>query len=167
MFKKFYIYLIFLSTIISVIFSFSSNDIECYYYPIENNNLISSYFGARELFGKYNFHNGIDIPAILNTPVYSIQNGIVKYIGFDSHGYGNYVVILHTNSYKSIYGHLSGNYSVNIGDQVTAGQIIAYVGPKVLENGILNGNTTGPHLHFSVYSDNGKPIDPLSLVYKK
>jgi murein DD-endopeptidase MepM/ murein hydrolase activator NlpD len=148
-------------------FSFSNTNINYYYYPINNSNYVSSFYGVRELFGKYNFHNGIDIPAIINTPVQTIQNGLIKYIGFDANGYGNYIIILHSNSYKSLYGHLSGEYIINIGDKVYAGQTIAYVGPKTLENGMSNGNTTGPHLHFSVYSNNGKTIDPLSLIYKK
>ncbi len=167
MFKKFYIYLIFLSMITSFMFSFSNTNICNYYYPIKNNNTISSFYGVRQLFGKYNFHDGIDIPAVINTPVYTIQNGIVKYIGFDANGYGNYIIILHTNSYKSLYGHLSGEYTINTGDKVNAGQLIGFVGSKVLSNNMLNGNTTGPHLHFSVYSDKGKSIDPLTLKYEK
>lgn len=167
MFKKFYIYIISLSTLVTFIFSFSKHDYNSYYYPIENNNSISSYYGVRELFGKYNFHNGIDIPAINNTPIHVIQNGIIKYIGFDKYGYGNYIIVLHSNSYKSLYGHLSDSLIVNIGDNVYTGQIIAYIGPKTLSNGGSNGNTTGPHLHFSIYSDDGKTVDPLSLIYKK
>ena len=37
------------------------------------------------------------------------------------------------------------------GDNVTQGQLVAYVGPKYLKNGKLNGMTTGPHLHFTLY----------------
>jgi murein DD-endopeptidase MepM/ murein hydrolase activator NlpD len=166
MFKKFYIYLIFLSSFVSIIFSFSNSSYN-YYYPITNNYAISSPYGARELYGKYNFHSGIDIPAMVDTPIHSIQSGIIKYIGFDDNGYGNYIVLLHTNSYKSIYGHLSENLLVKVGDNINANQIIAYVGPKILSNSISNGNTTGPHLHLSVYSDSGKSIDPQSLIYKK
>jgi len=166
MFKKFYIYLVFLSLLVSVIFSFSNSSYD-YYYPITNNYTISSSYGVRELFGKYNFHDGIDIPSMVDTPVYSIQNGVIKYIGFDDNGYGNYIIILHSNSYKSIYGHLSEEQLVNIGDTINAKQIIAYVGPKILSNGMSNGNTTGPHLHFSIYSNYGKSIDPLTLEYQK
>lgn len=43
------------------------------------------------------------------------------------------------------------------------GQIIGKVGPKYLENGMLNGFTTGPHLHFCIYKD-GKTLDPISLL---
>lgn len=167
MFKKFYIYLISLSTLVSIIFSFSKHDSNSYYYPIEDNNSISSYYGARQLFGKYNFHNGIDIPAVSNTPIHAIKNGIIKYVGFDAYGYGNYIVILHSNSYKSLYGHLSDNLLVNVGNNVSTGQVIAYVGPKILPNGKSNGNTTGSHLHLSIYSNDGKTVDPLSLIYKK
>ncbi len=167
MFKKFYVYLIILSATVSFIFSFSVSNYNQYYFPIKNNDLISSYYGVRELFGKYNFHNGIDIPSPNGTPVHSIENGIVKYAGFDIHGYGNYIIIMHCNAYKSLYGHLSENYLVNIGDNVYRNQIIGYVGPKILSNGNFNGNTTGSHLHFSLYTDSGKSIDPLSVMYKK
>lgn len=167
MFKKFYIYLIILSCFTSFIFSFHETTPSTYFYPIKNNNSISSYYGMRLLFGKNNFHNGIDIPATSGTPIYSIQNGIIQYIGFDNNGYGNYIIILHDNSYKSLYGHTSENYIVKIGDTIKRGQLISYVGKTILTNGKRNGCTTGPHLHFSVFTNEGNSIDPLKLSYEK
>lgn len=167
MFKKFYISSILLIILVTFLSSFSSSNKENYIYPVKNISNISSHYGMRELFGKVHFHNGIDIPAAFGTPICSIYNGIIKYIGFDSNGYGNYIIILHDNSYISLYGHLSENIIVNIGDRIYKGQVFAYVGPKILSNGQNNGSTTGPHLHFTLFSDNGKVIDPLSLNYEK
>lgn len=167
MFKKFYLCLVTSSLLISFIFSCSKVNKYYYYYPIKNNNFISSYYGARELYGKYNFHNGIDIPGKPGTPIYSINNGIVKYIGYDNNGYGNYIVILQNDSYKSLYGHLSEVILVKLGDNIQRGQLISYIGPKILSNGKSNGNTTGPHLHFSVYDGDGKTVDPLTMDYEK
>lgn len=167
MFKNFYIFAGISSLLISILFSQPNINSATYTYPIKNNPIISSYYGNRELFGMNNFHNGIDIPASYGTPVYSINTGIVKYIGFDAKGYGNYIIILHENAFKSIYGHLTENIIVSLGDYVYSGQLISYVGPKILSSGKSNGNTTGPHLHFSVFNNYGKSIDPMTLKYKK
>ncbi|MDD2375863.1 MAG: M23 family metallopeptidase [Clostridia bacterium] len=166
MIKKFYVYTGVLSLVVSFIFSFSKTDTDNYFYPIKNTITISSYYGVRQLFNEYSFHTGIDIPASPGTSIYSISNGVVKYIGFDNNGYGNYIIIIHNNLYKSLYAHLSDNALVKLGDNIKKGQIIAYVGPKILSNGKQNGNTTGPHLHFSIYSNSGKTIDPLTLNYQ-
>lgn len=152
MFKKYSLTFIIFSFIISIFSISTSNKSYLYIYPIKNNSLISSYYGTRILYGKYCFHNGIDIPAIVNTPIYAIDSGAVIYKGFDSNGYGNYIIILHNSNYKSLYGHISDQNVVNLGQNINKGEIIAYVGPKILTNGKNNGNTTGPHLHFSVFT---------------
>lgn len=167
MFKKFCISSSISITLIVFISSFSISTKSEYIYPIKHNNNISSYFGTRILYNKPNFHNGIDIPAVPGTGIYSLQSGIISYIGFDKNGYGNYIIIIHDNSYRSLYGHLSENMIVSIGDRIEAEHLIAYVGPKILSNGLSNGNTTGPHLHFTVYNSNNKTINPLDLEYKK
>jgi murein DD-endopeptidase MepM/ murein hydrolase activator NlpD len=53
---------------------------------------------------------------------------------------------------------------VSTGQSVKAKQKVAYVGPKYLPNGKLNGFTTGQHLHFTLYYNN-KLINPLSIKY--
>jgi len=167
MFKRFYIFLTISSFIGAFIFSFSISSTTSYYYPIKNNVKISSPYGNRQIFGKYSFHNGIDIPAIVGTPVHSINNGVIKHIGFDANGYGNYIIILHQNSFKSLYAHLDDVTLVKLGDYITVNQVISFVGPKVLISGKMNGSTTGPHLHFTVFNDSGRTINPLTLEYKK
>lgn len=143
---------------LAIIFSFVMLSLSSYDYssdlvfPIHSSYNISSDYGYRVL-GSGHFHNGIDIPATVGTPVYAISSGVISQIGFSS-SYGHYIIINYTNSYKTLYGHMSGIYPFDIGDYVSASDIVSYVGPKYLLNGKLNGFTTGPHLHFSIYKDN-------------
>lgn len=132
-------------------------------FPIHSSYNISSYYGYR-ILGNSHFHNGIDIPATVGTPIYPISSGVISQIGFSS-SYGNYLVITYSNGYKTLYGHMSGNYPYSIGKYVSSSDIVAYVGPKYLADGTLNGFTTGPHLHFTVYKD-GSIINPLSISFE-
>lgn len=162
--NKIYIFLILVFSIFSCFFK--SKDLtnfysEGYIYPTTTNS-ISSYFGNREIFGKKNFHSGIDFPVPEGTPVYSTSSGTVISASF-IRGYGNSVIIEHFDGSKALYAHLSETYIVKVGQSVSQGQKIAMVGPKYLSSGILNGLTTGPHLHFTIYNRDGNLIDPLSL----
>lgn len=47
------------------------------------------------------------------------------------------------------------------------GENIGYVGPKYLSDGKLNGYTTGPHLHFTIFLQNGKTTNPLEFSYQE
>lgn len=165
MFKNFYLFFIFFISLFSFLFSTSYSSKTNYYSKPINTNYISSYFGYRELNGKINFHDGIDYPATENTLVYATKSGIVTNTSF-LNGYGNTVTILHSDSTKSLYAHLSEDFLVYTGQTVSQGQVIGKVGPKYLSNGKLNGFTTGPHLHFTIFDSNGKQIDPLSLNLK-
>ena len=169
MFKKFYFVLLIFFLIIS--FIFSSNHINSnnnvMYYPTNNFTTISSPYGYRQLWGKTNFHNGIDFPMPQGSNVYSTMNGTIIYAQFNNVGYGKCIIILHNNGLKSLYGHLSENYIVRVGQTVYSHQLIGYVGPKILSNGKLNGNTTGCHLHFTIFDRNGKTVDPLSFDLQK
>ena len=162
MLKKYFIILIiFLSGIISL-FSFGSSD-DIIYFPIHQKSYyISSYYEYRTL-GTYHFHNGIDIPLTPGTPLYPLASGVVSFVGYYG-DYGNSIIITYHNGYKSLYGHISSNYIVSVGDKVSKDKIVAYVGPKYLSNGKLNGYTTGPHLHFTLYK-NGRLINPLEAKY--
>lgn len=145
-----------------LIFSLSNNSPYDLFFPIHSNYSISSYYGYRTLGSKH-FHNGIDIPALQNTPVYPISSGVISQISFSS-SYGHYIIITYSNGYKSLYGHMSGIYPFSVGSLVNNSDIIAYVGPKYLSNGKLNGFTTGPHLHFTLYKNN-KLIDPTTISF--
>jgi murein DD-endopeptidase MepM/ murein hydrolase activator NlpD len=171
LFKKFYIFFTLSLSIFCLFFNLSYNTSTSsttnpnkWYFPIESKNF-SSYYGYRDLFGKRNFHDGIDIPEIPGTKIYACNNGVITTSSFIK-GYGNSIIILHDNGSKSLYGHLSENYIVKNGNYVKKGEHIGFVGPKVLSNGNLNGYTTGPHLHFTIFLANGKTIDPLTLEYE-
>jgi len=149
MLKKYLIFLLlFLSTILSL-FSFGSSS-SLLQFPVHKKSYyISSYYAYRTL-GTYHFHNSIDIPLVPNTPLYPISYGTVSFIGYNG-GYGNCIIITYSNGYKSLYGHISSDFLVKVGDAVSPNDIVAYVGPKYLKNGKLNGFTTGPHLHYTLY----------------
>ena len=112
-------------------------------YPvIGGQNKITQGYGPSQIdylkFGLVG-HNGIDFSGVLNDPVMAAADGVVSWQAFESGGYGNYVMITHTDSSTTIYGHLA---SVNCkkGDTVKSGQVIGYMGST--------GNSTGVHLHF-------------------
>ena len=162
MLKKFPLIVIIFISFISLFFSPTIKDNNLYFPVRKKKYYISSYFGYRTL-GSYHFHNGIDIPLVEGTPIYSLSDGIISYTGFLS-GYGHTVIIKYNNGYKSLYGHCSPNYIVQPGQNIKAKEKIAYVGPKYLPNGRLNGFTTGQHLHFTLYYNN-KLINPLNVDY--
>lgn len=135
------------------------------YFPIHRKKYyITSYFEYRTL-GYYHFHNGIDIGLSEGTPIYSLSYGVVSYIGFNS-SYGHHLIIKYNNGYKSLYGHISPNYIVRLGQNVSPKELVAYVGPKYLKSGKLNGFTTGCHLHFTLYKNN-KLVNPINVKFKK
>lgn len=127
-----------------------------FFFPLKGRLQISSKFGNRNhpIFRITKMHNGIDLRANHDN-VFAILDGVVIQSGWDSKGGGNYIIIKHSNSFVSSYLHLSERYFQE-GDFVKAGNIIAKSGNS--------GNSTGPHLHFSV-QENGKYIDPMSFLY--
>lgn len=159
--NKLYIFLVLVFGIISCFFKSVNLNSNGYIYPTYTK-VISSYFGYRDIFGSTSFHSGIDFPVPEGTPVYSTASGTVISASFTK-GYGNSVIIEHFDGTKALYAHLSETFIVKIGQSVSQGEKIAMVGPKYLSNGILNGLTTGPHLHFTIYDKNGNLVDPLSL----
>lgn len=124
---------------------------------------VTSSFGWRihPVSGEWKFHTGIDLGYDCGTGIPSIFDGQVFQAGDYQDGYGNQVLIYHPqiDAYTR-YAHCSTLY-VSIGENVTAGQIIAIVGST--------GKSTGPHLHleYIVRSQNGdyEYIDPIILWY--
>ncbi|MCX6790203.1 MAG: M23 family metallopeptidase [Candidatus Kaiserbacteria bacterium] len=86
----------------------------------------------------------VDIGGARGTPIHAAADGIViiaRNNGGWNGGYGNYVVITHSNGTQTLYAHMK-NTIVSPGQSVGNGQIIGFVG--------MTGHTTGPHLHFEV-----------------
>lgn len=114
---------------------------------------ISSSFGLRvhPIDKEKRMHNGIDIPAKKGTPVVAAGAGEVINVVFKKGTYGKMIVVLHDKVYTTLYAQLS-DYAVKVGDKVTRGQVIGYVGSS--------GKSTAPHLHYEVRK-NGKPVNPI------
>ena len=94
--------------------------------------------------GKVSYHSGTDISAPEGTPILAAADGTVTIANAtDSWGgsYGYYVKIDHGGGLTTLYAHCS-NICVTVGQQVLAGQVVAYVGQT--------GRATGPHLHFEI-----------------
>jgi hypothetical protein len=98
----------------------------------------------------YEGHPGIDWSMGTNTPVLAAAGGVVEYTGNAGDGYGNKVVIRHTNGHRTIYAHFRVNnpptspaFNVIPGQSVRSGDLIGWSGNT--------GSSTGPHLHFGVY----------------
>lgn len=113
---------------------------------------ITSGFGPR--WGG--FHNGIDIAAPLYTPVVAAAAGQVVTVGRPYAASGDtavVVIIAHGNNVSTLVGHLDDRRwpPVQVGQRVSAGQIVGYVG--------MTGWTTGPHTHFMTIV-NGRAVDP-------
>lgn len=157
--KYIFIFLFILILYSSTFYSSGSSD---FIYPTKYTK-ISSEYGYRILYGNSNFHNGIDFLAPQGSEIYASESGVIEYANFLKDGYGNTVIISHNSGIKTLYCHISETFIVKVGQYVKKGDIIGYVGPKYLSNGIMNGNTTGPHLHFSVFKNNNT-IDPFTIL---
>ena len=123
--------------------------------PLNREISITSPYGTRmhPIFGASKFHNGIDLAANYEN-VYSVLDGVVTETGWDNKGGGNYIKIKHFDRFETAYLHLSEIY-YRVGDFVKAGFIIAKSGNS--------GNSTGPHLHFSV-KEFGQIINPTHFL---
>ncbi len=118
----------------------------------------SSYTGYG--WGGYPGHRGQDIIAAYGSPIYAADSGTV--IGIDyggawfyNGGYGNLVKIQHANGTVTYYAHCSAIADIYVGQQVTAGQVIAYVG--------ATGEASCNHLHFEVHIG-GVKVDPAPYL---
>lgn len=102
-------------------------------------------------------HNGTDFRASVGTPVKAMADGIVAGTGnTDTQcpgvSFGRFVLIKYNNGLASTFGHLS-LIKVNVGDNVSRGQIVGYSGNT--------GYSTGPHLHVSVYAKDAVEVKTL------
>lgn len=118
---------------------------------------LTSAFGMRvhPVLGYARMHNGIDMACAQGTPIYATRAGTVTVASFQAGGAGNYVSINHGDGFSSIYMHMT-HYIVSVGQRVSAGQVIGYVGST--------GISTGPHLHFGI-SYAGTYVNPLAYIY--
>jgi murein DD-endopeptidase MepM/ murein hydrolase activator NlpD len=143
------------------LFSHSPSEIPhdiCLSWPIDRSQFwLSSFFGPRRNPDRsWGFHHGIDMAAVKGTPVKAAAAGVVIEAHFHN-GFGNTIVISHSNKYKTRYAHLD-KILVSIGQKVDAGTLIGKVGATGAVR--KKRGRDASHLHFEVYSF-GKRINPL------
>ncbi len=118
---------------------------------------ISSRFNPRRMHPILRIprpHLGIDYAAPVGTPVQTVADGVITFVGTKG-GFGKYIEIKHANNYITSYGHLS-RYAAKVkkGVKVKQGETIGYVGST--------GLSTGPHLDFRI-KDHNKFVDFLKM----
>ena len=112
--------------------------------------VITSY-GAKTN-GKSN--DGINLAVPEGTPIKAAEDGVVAYSGNELKGYGNLVLVRHSNGYVTAYAHAS-EVLVKRGDTIKRGQIIAKSGQS--------GEVGSPQLHFEIRKGSS-PVDPLQFL---
>lgn len=100
------------------------------------------------------FHPGVDIATSLGTAVKPITAGKILSVNMGFWGYGNHVIVSHTNNFKSLYGHM-GKVFVKADQEVTTDTSLGEVG--------MTGFSSGPHTHLEI-TYNESYIDPLLIL---
>ena len=98
-------------------------------------------------------NKGLDIAGKLGQPVVAAGSGKVMYAGSGIRGYGNLVIVKHSNSLLSAYAH-NRRIVVKEGDNVSRGQVIAEMG---------DSDADTVKLHFEIRQQ-GKPVDPTRFL---
>ena len=105
------------------------------------------------IYGTPRMHYGQDFEVPYSTEVYATGDGIVAESGWNSDGFGNYIVIDHDYGIQTTYGHLS-NIRVSKGMNIKRGDLIGLSGSS--------GTSSGPHLHYQI-EQFGNKKNPLNF----
>lgn len=106
-------------------------------------------------FGYYWYlHRGVDMAFGYGVPILATANGKVVKKDFDTNGFGYYIDVQHGYGFKTRYAHLQRQL-VEVGQQVTQGEIIGTMGNS--------GLSTGPHLHYEVMIGT-QLVDPIKFL---
>ena len=128
--------------------------------PLEFTRVSSGFNLARfhPVLQRIRAHKGVDMAAPTGTRIKASGDATVDFVG-QKGGYGNVVVLKHSNGITTVYGHLSRFASgMRRGAKVAQGEIIGYVG--------MTGTATGPHLHYE-FLLNGQHRDPMKVALPK
>jgi murein DD-endopeptidase MepM/ murein hydrolase activator NlpD len=99
-------------------------------------------------------NDGINLAVPEGTPIKAAEDGVVAYAGSELKGYGNLVLVRHSNGFVTAYAHAS-DILVKRGETVKRGQVIAHAGQT--------GNVTSPQLHFEIRKG-ATPVDPSQYL---
>jgi len=106
------------------------------------------------VIGGFPKSDGIDLAVPEGTAVHAAEDGVVAYAGSELKGYGNLILIRHSNGYVTAYAHAS-ELMVKRNDTVRRGQVIAKSGQS--------GSVTSPQLHFEIRKGSS-PVDPMQYL---
>lgn len=129
---------------------------EGFIWPLPGAGRVTTEFGADQwVNGVFSSgHKGLDIAIAGGTPIYAAHNGTVA--ATTGHwSYGNVVMIDNGDGISTLYAHMQSAAIVSVGETVTQGQVIGYVGST--------GNSSGNHLHFEVRV-NGVRQNPRNYI---
>ncbi len=101
-----------------------------------------------------NFHTGLDFASPTGTHIMAVAAGTITEVGY-SGAYGNRTIETLPDGTELWYCH-QNEFGTSVGDTVSPGQVIGYVGST--------GNVTGPHLHLEVHPGGGDPVDPFPAL---
>ena len=99
-------------------------------------------------------NDGINVAVPEGTQIKAAEDGVVAYAGSELKGYGNLVLVRHSNGFVTAYAHAS-ELNVKKGEQVKRGQVIGKAG--------ATGNVKSPQLHFEVRKG-ATPVDPTQYL---
>lgn len=125
--------------------------------PLEFSRVTSSFSNSRKhpVYGFHRAHTGVDFGAPTGTRVKATGDGTISFVGRKG-GYGNLVILRHSNGFESYYAHLNGFVpGMRNGKAVSQGQVIGYVG--------ATGTATGPHLHYEIRIAS-RPQNPMTVM---
>lgn len=118
---------------------------------------VSSAYGMREhpIRKRSIFHQGVDLAGKKGSPIHAVSGGTVIFASRFG-GYGNLIVVRHTDRLTTHYGHCD-EIGVRVGQKVYSGDVLGTVGDT--------GAVTGPHLHFEIRFD-GRPQEPMGIIQR-
>ncbi len=125
--------------------------------PLEFSRISSGFSLARfhPVLQKWRAHKGVDYAAPTGTRIKAVADAKVAFVGKQG-GYGNVVILNHTNGISTVYGHLSHFApGLRVGQPIEQGSVIGQVG--------MSGLATGPHLHYE-FRVRGEHRDPLKVA---
>ncbi len=115
---------------------------------------IISDFGAKPGGGK---NEGVNLAVPEGTAVKAADDGTVIYSGNELKGYGNLVLVRHSDGWVSAYAHNS-ELKVSRGDKIRRGDVVGLAG--------ATGSVNQPQVHFELRRGN-KPVDPLNHLPRR
>lgn len=134
--------------------------------PLENFSRVSSSYDVREhpITHDFKMHNGIDLAAAAGTKVLAINDATVLRVDSDESN-GNYIFLKLADGTVAQYLHLKNSGAKEDGSRLKAGETVV-AGSKIGEVG-STGHSTGPHLHFSLKTPDGKYLNPTKATMAK